>query len=155
MRYRVIRAPEKHRDYPGTVRQDKCSERTLRLRSTQREDYDKTSTFIPSRMLPLFNGITFCPKMAPSLCLRYLPRVLSGSLLCSSVSLSIVVTTQRAQGFTTANSTPPILILFQVSSSNGSQPLTTIFGRKRFIGTGDSKCEFRSSSPSSDASRIG
>jgi hypothetical protein len=31
---------------------------------------DRISTFMPSRSLPSFNGMTFCPNMAPPVCFR-------------------------------------------------------------------------------------
>mmetsp|Transcript_34536 Transcript_34536/g.111489 ORF Transcript_34536/g.111489 Transcript_34536/m.111489 type:complete len:268 (+) Transcript_34536:476-1279(+) len=76
---------------------------------------------------------------------RNRPRVASGSAVCpsapsrvpcSAVAWSVVVTLHREQPLTTRKVLSPIRMRRQVSSSNASQPLTTIFGRKRFMGSG-------------------
>ena len=83
-------------------------------------------------------------------------RVVSGSLPACAVSWSTVVIEQRSHGLTTSSSTGRrSRMRFQLSSANGSTPRTTMFGRKRFIGTRCSMRPFRSSSEASDSSSSG
>ena len=69
--------------------------------------------------------------------------------------LLTVVITQRPHDLTTWKTVLPILIFFHESSANASEPETTKFGRKRFIGRGASSFPFKSASDFSPIKRNG
>ena len=64
-------------------------------------------------------------------------------------------TASGAHGFTTVSSSAPTRSSRQPSSANGSEPLTTRFGRNRFIGSASAILPLRSARDSSDSSRNG
>ena len=75
------------------------------------------------------------PTGRTSAAFRNVARVFSGSFPTTSpFSWSVVVITQRPQGFTTRNMASPTRIFAHSSSAKGSLPFTTKLGRNRFIG---------------------
>jgi len=85
-----------------------------------------------------------------------LTRARRTALPTAAVFWSVSGTGQRSQALTTKALIGPISSRLQVSSSYGpsSGPSTTMFGRKRFIGTGSSSNVFSCASERSFASSI-
>src|SRR5262249_42719279 len=109
----------------------------------------RISTASPTFITPVLRGMAFMPKATPvrfgCLTRRKFLSAASGSLPAfTPVSWSVVVTTQRVQGFTMSISTSPILIVFHVSSAQGVSFSMTILGRNRFIGSGSAMRALRS-----------
>ena len=73
----------------------------------------------------------------------------------SPLRWSVVVTTQRAQGFTIRSRTAPHAISCNPSSPNGGRPSSTRLGRNRSIGSGTRSLVFRSSSDACDTMSSG
>ncbi len=67
----------------------------------------------------------------------------------------MVVMTHRSHGVAQLKTTPPAWTLFQVFSSYGAQPRTTMFGRNLSIGSDLGKRVLRSASDSSEMSNVG
>mmetsp|Transcript_59 Transcript_59/g.143 ORF Transcript_59/g.143 Transcript_59/m.143 type:complete len:204 (-) Transcript_59:903-1514(-) len=138
-------APTKRIDYQRSNKRFHSSNRspwysnTSSVSPTFTTSGDPSSWALPLLSSPEFGitGIMCIPKFLwPWARSRKVESVARGSGPRSRVSLSIVVMEHRPQRCHTSNSARPIRTRFQVSSSQGWVPCTTMLGRNRCMSTG-------------------